>query len=663
MTRLSTLPLTLRKALLCLLILSPASVLAEMYTLNLKDVEIEALVEMVSEATKKNFVLDERVKGKVTVISASPMSEEELYQTFLSVLSVHGFAAIPSGRIVKVVPEAVAKSQSAAEEKAAKKASGDEIVTRVIAVKHVSAAQLVPILRPLVPQQGHLAAQADNNVLVISDRAANIQRLESIIRRVDQASQSQVEVIMLQHASATEVMRILGSLEQPAAGQAAVNSPLLVPDERTNSLLISASPAERLRLKTLIAHLDTPLQTVGNTQVVFLRYARAADLVEVLAGVSDNLQKGPNNNTAPPATAKGADGKPGVKLNTNIQADEATNSLVITAAPDVLQSLLSVIRQLDIRREQVLVEAIIAEVSAEKAQEFGVQWLLEGTNRNTVPIGAINFGSPGNGVLDWAGAAASNSLPSSFPNGGLLGIGRFADTGVNFGMLVKALAGNSGVNILSTPSILTLDNQEAKIVVGKNVPFLTGQYTTSVASGVNNPFQTIQREDVGLTLVVKPQINEGDSVKLEISQEISSLASDSLTTDVVTNKRTIETVVMVDNGNMVVLGGLIDETLQDATQKVPGLGDIPVLGGLFRYQESKKEKRSLMVFLRPLILRDSATQSRLSQARYEKMRDYQLAHRADGVPFTEAQEIPVLPSLNDFITVMPGGEETLVLPK
>lgn len=637
---------------------------AEQYTLNLKEVEIETLIAMVSEATKKNFVVDERVKGKVTVISASPMNEDELYQTFLSVLSVHNFAAIPSGRVVKIVPEAVAKSESTPVESGRGQADGDEIATQIITVNHVSAAQLVPILRPLMPQHAHIAANTENNVLVVSDRAANIKRMRQIVERVDQASHSQVEVVVLQNASAAEVVSLLSNLEQKTniKGQTGQSEPVILADERTNSVLVSAAPADRLRLKTLITHLDTPLQSVGNTQVVFLRHARAEDLLPVLEGVSNSLMKGDKTGVVISTTAKTPDGQPSVKVSTNIQADTATNSLVITAAPDVLEALLSVVRQLDVRRKQVLVEAVIAEVSMQKAQEFGVQWLVEGTNSSTVPIGVVNFGNSSSSVLSLANDVLSNTITAN-PSGALLGIGRYGNSGINFGMLVSALAANTGVNILSTPSLLTLDNQEAKIVVGQNVPFVTGQYTTN-SSGSNNPFQTIQREDVGLTLRVKPQINEGDTVKMEVSQELSSIApSTSGAADVVTNKRTIDTVVMVENNNIVVLGGLMDESLQDSAQKVPGLGDLPVVGGLFRYQEVQKEKRNLMVFLHPVILSDPGTQNTVSRQRYAQMRDMQLAHRQTGVAFTESVDIPVLPILDDFITVLPGNSEPMPPPE
>ncbi len=653
-------------------ILSPAS--AQQLTLNLKEADIETLIQTVAEVTGKNFVVDQRVQGKVTVVSTTPMDEAELYEVFLSILSVHGFAAIPSGKVIKIMPETLAKTESPQplEEFQQQWPAGDEIVTRVVSIKHISAAQLIPILRPLLPQQSHLAAYPDNNTLIISDRAANVQRLLKIIRRLDQPEQNEIDVVMLEHAAASEVVRVLNNLGQrgPTA-QGGPNLPTLVADERTNSILVGGDPATRLRIKALIAHLDIPLQTVGNTQVVFLRYAKAEDLVDILQGISDSLSDKKNGaGNRPGAVVAGGNKESpgmagGVAVNTNIQADENTNSLIITAAPDLMQTLLSVIRQLDLRRAQVLVEAIIAELNTSVTHELGVQWLVDGTPGNRGPVGLINFGSPGSGIIDLAGSLLNQSVPSGNNfNGALAGAGRFNHDSLNFAVLLRALAADSGANVLSTPSLVTMDNEEAEIVVGQNVPFVTGQYTnTGASAGATNPFQTIQREDVGLKLKVKPQINEGNSIRLEIEQEVSNITTSAVTTaDVVTNKRTIKTTVMVENGNVVVLGGLMDERLNDSAQKVPGLGDIPVLGNLFRYQKADREKRNLMIFLRPVILRDPKVESDLSNRRYNLMREAQLNYRRDGVPFTEPEDVPVLMDLNQLLSVLPGEGIPLAMP-
>ncbi len=653
-----------------LLLLTVSLVYAEEVTLNLKQADIDTLIHLVSERTGKNFVVDERVKGKVTVISAAPMDEAQLYQTFLSILSVHGFAVVPAGSIYKIVPEAMAKSLDTPVLHQHQSAVGDEFITQVVEVKNINAAQLIPILRPLVPQQGHLAANPENNVLVISDRAANIERLLKIIRRVDRPQQNEVDVIMLEHASAVEVVRIINSLDKSAgAANAAVSKTHVLADERTNSVLISGDKTERLRLQALITHLDTPLETVGNTQVVYLRYAKASDLLPVLQGVSDSMSGMKRGGQAAPLAGAGA--TPGVSggiasVSTNIQADDSTNSLIITAAPDIQQSLKAVVRQLDVRRAQVLVEAVIAEVEASKTQELGVQWIVEGLSGNVGPVGLINFGSPGGGIVDIAASLNNRSVPGSNAiNGANIGVGRYErGASFNFAVLLRALAADSSTNVLSTPSLVTLDNEEAEIHVGQNVPFITGQYTnTGGTTGSTNPFQTIQRQDVGIKLKVKPQINEGNTIKLEIEQEVSSLVPSSAgTADVVTNTRTLKTVVMIEDGNMLVLGGLIDESLTDTAQKVPGLGDLPLIGGLFRSQGVQKVKRNLMIFLHPVIIRDAAMENHISHGKYNFMRNVQLSHQASGVPFTKKVEIPVMPDLNEFLTILPGDNRPVQLP-
>lgn len=640
-------------------------------TINLKNAEIDTLIHMVSKQTGKNFIVDERVKGKVTVISGAEMDKAELYQTFLSILSVHGFAVVPAGNIYKIVPEALAKAQNTPVGNQGEIGTGDEFVTQVVEVQNINAAQLIPILRPLVPQQGHLAANPENNVLVISDRAANIMRLMKIIRRVDRPQQNEVDVVMLEHASAVEVVRIIKNLDSSAtgAGSNQAKKAHVLADERTNSVLISGDKSERLRLQALITHLDTPLESVGNTQVVYLRYAKASDLLPVLQGVSDSMAGMKRGGNAPAAAGNNAvAGFVGgaTAVATNIQADDSTNSLIITAAPDAQQSLKAVIRQLDVRRAQVLVEAVIAEVEASKTQELGVQWIVEGLSGNTGPVGLINFGSPGSGIVDIAASLNNGSVPSAGAlNGGTIGGGRYrSGNSFNFAVLLRALAADSSTNVLSTPSLVTLDNEEAEIHVGQNVPFITGQYTnTGATAGASNPFQTIQREDVGIKLKVKPQINEGNTIKLEIEQEVSNLVPGTTgTADVVTNTRTLKTVVMIEDGNMLVLGGLIDESLTDTAQKVPGLGDLPLIGGLFRSQGVQKVKRNLMIFLHPVIIRDAAMENQISHGKYNLMRNAQLSHQAGGVPFTKKVEIPVLPDLNEFLTLLPGDTRPVQLP-
>lgn len=622
----------------CMILLNFATITpshAEQITLNLNNADIEALIKTVSEHTGKNFVIDPRVKGKVTVISAHPMDRNEFYEVFLSILEVHGFSTIPSGDVIKIVPDVKAKQGGIPTLSRAGALPGDQIVTRIIQVKNVTSAQLVPILRPLIPQEGHLAAYPDTNVLIISDRRRNVDRLMRIIEQIDQVSDSSIEVITLQHASAAEVVRILESLKPTAAKGASKSASKMVADERTNSILISGDPTERLRARVVIEHLDTPFDNEGNAQVVYLKYANAVDLVNVLTGVSENIDEG--------GQGKAAKAKSKPKVPVNIQADEASNALIITAPPDVFHSLQAIIRKLDIRRAQVLVEAIIAEVSYDKAKSLGVQWVVDGTPDGQGPVGVINLGSPT--ITDVYNSVAAGAGVPLGP-GTSIGLGRFDSDRVNFAALIQALESDTTSNILSTPSLTTLDNQEAEIVIGQNVPFITGSYSsTGGTSNSVNPFQTVQREDVGLTLKVKPQINEGNSIQLEIEQEISSInaSASTGTSDIVTNKRTIKTVVMVEDGATIVLGGLIQEDLQQTEEKVPLLGDIPLLGALFRANKTTKVKRNLMVFLRPVVLRDAAVSTQIASDKYNYFRAQQLKMKQEGVSLMDDEETPIMP--------------------
>ncbi|MEJ2609624.1 MAG: type II secretion system secretin GspD [Candidatus Thiodiazotropha sp.] len=628
---------------------------AEQITLNLNNADIEALIKTVAETTGKNFVIDPRVKGKVTVISAHPMNRNEFYNVFLSILEVHGFSTIPSGDVIKIVPDVKAKQGGIPTTNALGDLPGDQIVTRIIQVKNVTSAQLVPILRPLIPQEGHLAAYPDTNVLIISDRRQNVDRLMRIIGQIDQVSNSSIEVVTLQHASAAEVVRILNSLEQNGRGKGmGKTSTTLVADERTNSILISGDPTARLRSRVVIEHLDTPFDNEGNAQVVYLKYANAVDLVKVLTGVGENIDDGAKGGSG----AAAAKGKP--KTPFNIQADEASNALIITSTPDVFRSLQAIIRKLDIRRAQVLVEAIIAEVTYDKAKQLGVQWVVDGGADGRGPIGVINLGNPS--ITD-AYAAYESGGGISLGQGTYLGVGKFNSKNFNFAAVLHALKSDTSSNILSTPSITTLDNQEAEIVIGQNVPFITGSYSSSGGTDSVNPFQTVERQDVGLTLKVKPQINEGNSIQMEIEQEISSLdnSASAGASDIVTKKRNIKTVVMVEDGKTVVLGGLIGEDLKQTEESVPLLGDIPILGALFRSNTTNKVKTNLMIFIRPVILRDAAVNTRIASEKYNYFRAHQLEMKEQGINLMSDDETPVLPAR--FGTFAPPFDDKDIEPE
>ncbi len=631
------------------------------FTLNLKNADIHSLIQTVSRQSGRNFVVDPRVKARVTVISSKPLNSDELYETFLSVLQVHGYSAVPSGDLIKIVPDVNAK-QGPVPAYDAETGNSDQLVTQVIKVENVPAAQLVPILRPLVPQQGHLAAYAATNTLIVTDRASNIGRLITIINGIDRPDNDEVEVVQLRHASASEIIRILQSL-QSRAGQVdgTPGSVRFAADERTNSILLSGDQAARVRTRGLIVNLDTPVPSGGNTRVIYLRYANAPDLLAILTGVSagqaqiGTSSEGDDGNTAQAASAPTVDANgvpvpqvPTASLvrratqqndrpNVDIQADEDTNALIITAPPDEMRSILAVIEQLDIRRAQVLVEAIIAELSASNSAQLGVNFAVDGTNENR-PAAFTNLGGATQQL-----AATIASGGAALGSGLSLVLGRFGSDGIDFGILLSAIASDSDNNILSTPTLVTMDNQEAEIVVGQNVPFVTGQ---QLSTANNNPFQTIERQDIGISLKVRPQINEGNNIKMDIEQEVSDVSNTAVTgaSDITTNTRRIKTTVLVEDGQTLVLGGLIDDQINDTRDKVPLLGDIPLLGSLFRYRTTSKSKRNLMVFLHPTILRDPESADYYSRAKYDDLRTAQLGL----FPDTDSTGEVIKPNLPDL---------------
>ena len=526
---------------------------------------------------------------------------------------------------------------------------GDQLVTRVIEVNNVAAAQLVPILRPLVPQQGHLAAYPGSNMLVISDRGANIARLEKIIRKIDQPDAQEIEVITLQHASASEVVQILNSLKT-AGGQAAQTpgAPTMAADDRTNSILLSGDSASKVRIRGLIAHLDTPIEGTGNTKVVYLHYALAEEIAPILQGVSD-FEASENGGT--PSSSGNTD--------INIQADATNNALIITAPPARFDSLRRVISQLDVRRAQVLVEAVIAEVSNDLTKELGAEgFLLPGGDDPSGPAAAsINTGNILSLLTD--GVTSGAALAGQ----GLSLGGADLNGGTQWGFLIRALEGDASTNILSTPTLVTLDNEEAEIVVAQNVPFVTGQFTNT-GSGTDsavNPFQTIERQDVGLTLRITPQINEGNSVRLQIEQESSSISTSSVASDLITNERRISTSVMVDDNEILVLGGLTQDDYRDTVTKTPLLGDIPLLGNLFRSTSTTKTKQNLMVFIHPVILRDASSSNLATESKYDYLRARQLESKIEDRGLIK-DNFARFPDLNDLVTQLPKQVQNPVKP-
>ncbi len=587
-------------------------------SLNYKDADIRKVVEAVSEVTGKNFILDPRVTGKVTLLSSTPMSPDAFYEAFLSILQVHGYVAIQSGDLIKIIPDATAR-QFAGPIGTSGAAGPDDLATQVIQVRNVGATQLVPILRPLIPQYGHLVAHAGSNMLIISDRAANVARMVNIIRRIDQASDEDIEVVPLEHASAAEIVRIMTALTQTNRSDGVPVTTSLVADSRTNSVLIGGDKADRLRLRTLIAHLDTPLEEGGDTQVRYLRYADAEEL-------STKLQQHFSGQAQGAAAAQGGAAGGAASQQVSVWSDTQTNAIVVNAPPKMMRSLMQIVDKLDIRRAQVLLEVIIVEVIADKTAELGVTWAIRDEDGSNTPIALTNFPDAGPGVVQLAGAAAGDGTtdPGSLIGTGItVGVGRISDSGLSFAAILRALEGAADTNIISTPSIVTTDNEEASLNVGQEVPFVTGSFTnTGSTGGAVNPFQTINREQVGVKLTITPQINEGDSLLLKINQEISNIAQSAEgAVDLITNERIIETTVIVDDGQILVLGGLLEDVLRESDQRVPFLGSIPGLGALFRTRATDKVKTNLMVFIRPKILRDAATVTSETNAKYNYIRD------------------------------------------
>ena len=611
-------------------------------TPNFKDADITQVIEAVAAATGKSIIVDPRVRAQVTMLSATPMTPDAFYEAFLALLQVHGFVAVPSGKTVKVIPDANARTVPGNDLPDRLSATSDELVTQVVGVRNVSAVQLVAILRPLMPQNAHLAAYPSSNMLILADRANNVSRMLRIIRRIDQDSDADVEVVPMQNASANEVVRTMTALNPQQTQAEGGMAPLrAVADERSNSILLAGDKTQRLRARTLIAYLDTPLVGGGDTRVRYLRYA---DAEKIAAKLKEQI--GATGGTAPGAA--GASAGTGAERSTTIWADPGTNALVVTAPAKQMNALMSIVDRLDIRRAQVIVEAIIVEVSADKAAELGVNWVLDGSQSGNVvggfiePVGGVS-------IIDLARAVNDPTTLTSAPRGTTIGVGRLKDTGVNFAAVVRALRGDSTTNIIATPSIVTMDNEEAEIKVAQEVPFLTGQYTNTSGGGTPlAPFQTIQRREVGTLLKVTPQINEGDSVMLKIEQESSSIAASSAgAVDLITNKRTISTRVLIEDGGTVVLGGLIQDSQTGGEQRVPFLGRIPVIGEAFRTRSAKKNKTNLMVFIQPRILRDGLDATLETNQKYNYIRDEQrrLGPQREILPLLPGEPRAELPPL------------------
>jgi general secretion pathway protein D len=628
----------------------PAQAGQQRITPNFKDADITMIAEAVSAATGKTFIIDPRVRAQVTMLSSTAMSPAAFYETFLSILAVYNFIAIPDGDVVKILPDANARQSPSIDLPDKVSSTSDEIVTQVIDVKNVNAAQLVPILRPMIPQYGHLAAYPAGNILIISDRANNVNRMTRIIRRIDQVGDQDVEILPLQNASATEIVRVLNSLYQGAAAAAEGGTPVkIVADERSNSVLISGDQNQRLRVRALVAHLDTPLEAGGDTRVRYLHYANAdkiaPKLKEQMTGIA---QAG----TSGGAAGVGQSPQAQAEKNSLIWADPANNALIITAPPKIMRQIMAIIDKLDIRRPQVLVEAIIADVNVTKNAELGVNWAATGSN-NTSNVPAAAFVSPvgGTSIVD-LGQAIQNpaAVTTQLLSGTTLGIGRIGNGSVNFAAMLRAISQDAHTNIIATPSAITMDDQEAELKVAQEVPFVTGQFsnTGTATNGAVNPFQTIQREEVGTILKVTPTISaEGTAVMMKLSIEDSNIGQRPAgAVDLVTNKRTVTTNVLVEDGGVVVLGGLIRSNNQRQESRVPLLGSIPIIGLAFKTRLNTAEKDNLMIFLRPKIMRDAQQAAYETDLKYNYMQDEQhsFEHR-EIPPLLPGEHQPRLPPL------------------
>lgn len=577
------------------------------FSASFKGTDIQEFINTVSKNLNKTVIIDPSVSGTITVRSYDMMNEEQYYQFFLSVLDVYGFTVIPmDNNVLKIIRSKDAKSTSMPLATDEQPGIGDEVVTRVVPVNNVAARDLAPLLRQLNDNAGagSVVHYEPSNVLLMTGRAGVIQRLMTIVERVDQTGDRNVTSIPLSYASSTEVVKMvneLNKMDEKSAlpGMLTAN---VVADERTNSVLVRGEPNSRQRVIDMVKQLDRQQAVQGNTKVIYLKYAKAADLVEVLTGVGDSIQTDQQN------------ALPALRKDISIKAHEQTNSLIVNAAPDIMRDLEQVISQLDIRRPQVLVEAIIAEVQDADGMNLGVQW----ANKNAGVTQFTNTGLPITTMMAGAdqyrrdgtlGTAATSAL------GSFNGIAAGFYQG-NWGMLMTALSSNSKNDILATPSIVTLDNMEATFNVGQEVPVLAGSQTTSG----DNVFQTVERKTVGIKLKVKPQINEGDSVLLEIEQEVSSVAdaasSSSTNLGATFNTRTVNNAVLVSSGETVVVGGLLDKSTNESASKVPFLGDIPVLGYLFRSNSQETKKRNLMLFIRPSIIRDRSQFQSASASKY-----------------------------------------------
>ncbi|MDC5355485.1 type II secretion system secretin GspD [Acinetobacter baumannii] len=648
-----------------------SSAYAQTWKINLRDADLTAFINEVADITGKNFAVDPRVRGNVTVISNKPLNKDEVYDLFLGVLNVNGVVAIPSGNTIKLVPDSNVKNSGIPYD-SRNRVRGDQIVTRVIWLENTNPNDLIPALRPLMPQFAHMAAIAGTNALIVSDRAANIYQLENIIRNLDGTGQNDIEAITLQSSQAEEITTQLEAMSATGASKDFSGARIrIIADNRTNRILIKGDPQTRKRIRHMIEMLDVPsADRLGGLKVFRLKYASAKNLSEILQGLvtgqavsSSNNSNNSSNSSNPinslignnqnSSSSGSSISTPSINLNNSananqsnitsfsqggvsIIADNAQNSLVVKADPQLMREIESAIQQLDVRRQQVLIEAAIIEVSGDDADQLGIQWALGDLSSG---IGLLSFSNVGASLASiaagylssgTAGAASAIAAGKNNGDGATFALGNFENSRKAYGALIQALKTNTKSNLLSTPSIVTMDNEEAYIVVGQNVPFVTGSVSTG-SSGTVNPYTTVERKDVGVTLKVIPHIGEGGTVRLEVEQEVSNVqSSKGQAADLITNKRAIKTAVLAEHGQTVVLGGLVSDDVEFNRQGIPGLSSIPYLGRLFRSDTRSNTKRNLLVFIHPTIVGDANDVRRLSQQRYNQLYSLQLAMDKNG---------------------------------
>ncbi len=598
--------------------------------INLQDTEIRQLIDIVAKTTGKNFIVDQQVRGKVTFISGNGLDKDGLYEAFLSVLQVHGFEAVETGDLIKIVPAGKARGNVAPMVANPAESDADATISQVVKLEYIPVTTAIQTLMPLSGQgETSILPNQASNTIALKGKAQNVARLMEVIASVDKPNNEDFELVPLEYAVASQVASTLqglvgGNAAAAAAGGMMAAGGKISADERTNSVLISGDRQTRERMKSAIAKLDVKRAIEGDTRVIQLRYAKAEDVVNVLNGVAPNLQQyggsayynymppGSDGGVSPDGTQNASSGTSNVK----VLADKSSNSIIISGPPTLQKNMIAVINQLDRRRAQVLVEAVIAEVSTDLSNQLGATLLANGANDGSGPVGYSNFGGLGTlaGIIS---GVRTNTIPN-IPNGLLLGGGNNS-----FGAIVEALKGDAATNILSTPTLVTMDNEEAEITVGQEVPFITGS-STNAANDTTNPFTTIERKDVGLKFKITPQINRGETVNLKIEQETSNVASSSAgASDLITNKRRITTNVMVEDGQILVLGGLIEDNYRDSASKVPLLGDIPVIGGAFRNNTTNKTKNNLMVFIHPIIMPDGKSADAYTRMKYQTMQQQQ----------------------------------------